>query len=216
MKTLSPERQTQLTLLCVTAALACLVFAGIVGTSTLGQQDQVADNAQKIEKTDDTAKVAKDVADDNRKDVKKAERRIVEIRRQNIRTRVVVRETRTVLREKGILGPRGEPGPSPTPAEVITAVVAVCDRGLCRPTVDQLVAALRVICGERACRGTDGKDGRDGTNGRDGTDGRDGVDGRNGVDGAAGATPPAVACPQQPPEAGYQCVPPPPAEPPPA
>ncbi len=189
-------------------------LALLLGGGTLAFVVQVLDG--NVEQTDKRAELAEDVATETRRDTAKKDkqlgRRILVVRREQIRTRVIVRQTRTVLREIGVLGPRGERGPLPTPAQVLDAVLRVCARGLCRPTSEQLTTAFAAICGEDRCRGRDGKDGtpgRDGTNGADGVNGAPGRDGMNGVDGAPGPAGPVVPCAQLDPALGYQCVPPP-------
>lgn len=69
-------------------------------------------------------------------------------------------------------GPQGEPGPAPSPAQLLAAVDAYCQIADCSegPSLGQIESAVDAYCVSR-CEGPPGKDGKDGTDGLDGRDG---------------------------------------------
>lgn len=143
--------------------LCALVAIVSVGGAAFLLQDRLGSSRE-------NATVAKRKAVTAGKSVKQTKQRVVEIRRTLRETREIVREIQGKVGEAGRRGARGTdgsdgqdgkdgaPGPPPSDAVVAAAVVAYCAApdASCRPTVGQLVEALRIFCRERLCVGPPG------------------------------------------------------------
>lgn len=216
MKTLSPESQRALTLLCVVSALACVVFAGIVGTSSLGQGQQIEENTDNAETAKSQVKVARDKVIGSDSKLERTVRRLTRtqrkqdraIRRQNALIRDLkaagARLPSVVAGDRGPAGFTGDRGPGPTTMQIRAAIAAYCESHLCGvpPTQAQVNAAIRACSLAGGCRGADGKDGRDST-----VPGPQGPAGIPGLTGPAGPPSPMMPCDAVDPALRYQCVP---------
>lgn len=216
MKTLSPEYQRNLTLLCVIAALACVVFAGIVGTSSLGQGQEIDRNSEQAQTAKEQVKVARDKVVGSDSTLAKTVRRLGRTQRKQDR---FIRQLRSVNRTQnrlirdliaggarlpsviknspgppGATGARGRTGASATPMQIQAAVARYCEANRCSapPTQEQVNAAIRACSAAGGCRGARGDDGKDG---------------RDGKDGVSPPPPPTLPCPQVDSALKYQCVP---------
>jgi hypothetical protein len=177
------------------ATLLSLIVVGALAVTVISQKDTVRQKADKsvvdtkaskpaLEATNDQATTAKRLAKSTKKDV--------------VQNRVLLRETRTVLKQVGILGPRGLAGatgarggvgPGPTTLQIAIAVAAYCETHTCGqpPTTQQVADAIAIYCQSHECRGPEGPTGPPGTQGDRGAAGTDGANGAAGADGAPGA-----------------------------
>lgn len=218
MKTLSPERQRDLTLLCVVCALACVVFAGIVGTNSLGQGQQIDENTQDATTAKKDVKVAraKVVGEDSElaRTVRRLSRAIRKLDRERREQDALIRDLRAAGAKlpsvvqgdpgpPGLGGARGPRGPGPTALQVQAAVAAYCETHRCGipPTQQQVNAAVRVCSAAGGCKGERGDTGATGPQGPTGPAGTPGMNGQDGQPG------PVVPCPQLDPALRFQCVP---------
>lgn len=178
---MSPERHARLTAFCAFCAIACVVFAGVVGSTSLSQQGVVRDNTTRSTVAKSSADSAQTKADTTQKDLGAVRKQAGQADRRSKNTVQFLRGDRGYpglagrsggLGARGPGGARGAQGPGPTDEQVDAAVARRCAVVTCAspPTQAQVLAALR-DCAERGeCRGPQGDQGDAGRDGKDGAD----------------------------------------------
>lgn len=189
---MTPDRMRQLVAVSTIATVLSLIVVAALAVTVISQKDTVRNKADQAVVDTKASKPALEQTNDN---ARKASNDAKVAKKETVRNRVLLRETRTVLKQVGILGPRGAagapgiPGPGPTMLQIAIAVSRYCATHVCGqpPTTQQVADAIAIYCQTHECRGPAGPPGLDGPPGAQGADGPAGARGLAGADGTPGA-----------------------------
>lgn len=166
---MTPAEVRRVLVFCGMAALTSVLISTVLAITVLTTRSDVSVNRSNAVTAKKRANVAQDTAAVAKTKAAVIEHKQKALKRQVIQTRVLVRETRTILKQKGILGKTGatgraglagSPGPGPTATQINDAVTAYCASNPCGrpPTVEQVLEGLQRCSEGGGCRGSDGKD----------------------------------------------------------